>query len=160
MTASVAMGVAVDDTIHYLNWYRKGLAMGLTRKSSIKMAYDRVATAMTQTTLIGGFGLAAFAFSTFTPTQRFGVLMLILLMAALVGDLILLPAILSGWFGRFFGKERPDAVDQLPKPKPEENLDPSLTQEDPSLLELRVAGAGEGGFQNTEKPDDKKAADG
>ena len=86
--------------------------------------------------------------------------MLILLMAALVGDLILLPAILSGWFGRFFGKERPDAVDQLPKPKPEENLDPSLAQEDPSLLELRVAGAGEGGFQNTEKPDDKKAADG
>ncbi len=107
MTASVAMGVAVDDTIHYLNWYRQGLARGLNRLDSIRLAYDRVATAMTQTTLIGGLGLSAFALSTFTPTQRFGVLMLVLLTAALVGDLILLPAILAGPLGRFFGKEQP-----------------------------------------------------
>lgn len=109
MTASVAMGVAVDDTIHYLNWYRGALAKGYDRKSSIKIAYDRVATAMTQTTLIGGFGLSAFALSTFTPTQRFGVLMLILLAMALIGDLILLPALIAGPLGKYFGKERPGA---------------------------------------------------
>lgn len=126
MTASVAMGVAVDDTIHYLNWYRQGLNMGLTRKSAIRMAYDRVATAMTQTTLIGGFGLSAFAFSTFTPTQRFGVLMLILLVAALIGDLILLPAILAGPLGRFFGKEKPNAKDELPTQESLENESPEL----------------------------------
>lgn len=107
MTASVAMGVAVDDTIHFLNWYRNALAQGYRRKEAIKVAYSRVATAMTHTTLIGGLGLAAFALSTFTPTQRFGVLMLFLLAAALVGDLIFLPAILAGPLGKFFGKERP-----------------------------------------------------
>ena len=107
MTASVAMGVAVDDTIHFLNWYRKALDEGYERKPAIKIAYERVATAMTQTTLIGGLGLAAFALSTFTPTQRFGVLMFFLLVMALVGDLILLPAILAGPLGKFFGKERP-----------------------------------------------------
>lgn len=107
MTASVAMGVAVDDTIHFLNWYRYALAKGLPRKKAIKEAYSRVATAMTQTTLIGGFGLSAFALSTFTPTQRFGVLMLVLLVMALVGDLILLPALLAGPLGKYFGKERP-----------------------------------------------------
>ena len=68
---------------------------------------------MTQTTLIGGLGLAAFALSTFTPTQRFGVLMLFLLAAALVGDLIFLPAILAGPLGKFFGKERPLSEVQL-----------------------------------------------
>lgn len=109
MTASVAMGVAVDDTIHFLNWYRYALDKGLPRKKAIKEAYARVATAMTQTTLIGGFGLSAFALSTFTPTQRFGVLMLILLVMALVGDLILLPALLAGPLGKYFGKERPQA---------------------------------------------------
>ena len=109
MTASVAMGVAVDDTIHYLNWYRGALESGYDRKTAIKVAYDRVATAMTQTTLIGGFGLSAFALSTFTPTQRFGVLMLILLVMALVGDLILLPALIAGPLGKYFGKERPGA---------------------------------------------------
>ena len=112
MTASVAMGVAVDDTIHFLNWYRKGLALGESRLDSIRMAYRRVATAMTQTTLIGGLGLSAFALSTFTPTQRFGVLMLFMLAAALVGDLILLPAILASPLGRFFGKVRKKTTDE------------------------------------------------
>ena len=112
MTASVAMGVAVDDTIHFLNWYRKGLAEGSTRFDAIRLAYKRVATAMTQTTLIGGLGLSAFALSTFTPTQRFGILMLFLLAAALIGDLILLPAILASPLGKLFGKERPRCSDE------------------------------------------------
>ena len=103
MTASVALGVAVDDTMHYLTWFRQGLDQGLDRKGAAMLAYRRCGTAMTQTTLIGGLGLAAFAFSTFTPTQRFGTLMLVLLFAALVGDLVFLPALLTGPLGRVFG---------------------------------------------------------
>ena len=102
MTASVAMGVAVDDTIHFLTWFRRGLDEGLNRDSAIMLAYDRCATAMTQTTLIGGLGLSVFALSTFTPTQRFGILMLLLMLAALIGDLIFLPALLAGPAGRIF----------------------------------------------------------
>ncbi len=102
MTASVAMGVAVDDTIHFLTWFRAGLREGLTRRQAIHKAYSRCASAMIQTTLIGGLGLAVFAFSTFTPTQTFGTLMLTLLCAALVGDLVFLPALLAGPLGRFF----------------------------------------------------------
>jgi len=102
MCASVAMGVAVDDTIHFLTWFRIGLRDGMTRNEAILESYRRVATAMTQTTLIGGLGLAVFALSTFTPTQRFGVMMVTLLVAALAGDLILLPALLAGPLGRFF----------------------------------------------------------
>jgi len=74
----------------------------LDRKEALIRAYRRVATAMTQTTLIGGLGLSVFAFSTFTPTQRFGVMMVTLLLAALAGDLIFLPALLAGPLGRFF----------------------------------------------------------
>ena len=109
MTASVARGIAVDDTIHYLTWYRDALGRGDTRKSAIKYAYEKVGTAMTQTTLIGGLGLAAFAMSTFTPTQRFGSLMLFLLAAALIGDLIVLPAVLASPLGKYFGRELTDA---------------------------------------------------
>ena len=57
---------------------------------------------MTQTTIIAGLGLSVFALSTFTPTQRFGTLMLALLAAALVGDLIFLPALLASPLGRIF----------------------------------------------------------
>jgi predicted RND superfamily exporter protein len=111
MTASVAMGVAVDDTIHFLTWFRTGLAEGLDRKQAIRKAYGHVATAMTQTTLIGGLGLSVFALSTFTPTQGFGIMMLCLLAMALVGDLVFLPALLAGPLGAFFEPARPAADD-------------------------------------------------
>jgi len=125
MTASVALGVAVDDTIHYLTWYRRGLDRGLDRKGAVMMAYERCATAMTQTTLIAGFGLAVFAFSTFTPTQRFGMLMLTLLFAALLGDLIFLPAMLSGPFGRLFRPRARHTAD-----KPDDSGEPTTSTDD------------------------------
>lgn len=108
MTASVAMGVAVDDTIHFLSWFREHLDRGMNRVDAVIETYRRVGPAMTQTTIVGGLGLFVFALSTFTPTQRFGVLMLVMLATALVGDLIMLPALLAGPAGRFF-KARRDA---------------------------------------------------
>ncbi len=102
MTASVAMGVAVDDTIHFLSWFRTNLSRGMTRIEAVIETYRRVGPAMTQTTIVGGLGLFVFALSTFTPTQRFGSLMLVMLATALIGDMILLPALLAGPAGRWF----------------------------------------------------------
>jgi len=110
MTASVALGVAVDDTVHFLTWFRRGVSQGLDRVQAVMLAYDRCATAMLQTTLIGGLGLAVFATSTFTPTQQFGYLMISMLATALVDDLLLLPALLVSPLGRFFGGKAPAKV--------------------------------------------------
>jgi hypothetical protein len=57
--------------------------------------------------LIVGVGLFVFALSTFQPTQRFGVLMLVLLNTATLGDLFVLPALLAGPLGKYVGKEKP-----------------------------------------------------
>jgi predicted RND superfamily exporter protein len=64
---------------------------------------------MFQTTLIAGFGLAAFALSTFTPTQMFGIMMLAILLMAMLGDLVFLAAMLNTPLGRVFEprKKRP-----------------------------------------------------
>ncbi|TWU24385.1 MMPL family protein [Novipirellula galeiformis] len=118
MTASVAMGVAVDDTIHFLTWFRTNLDRGMSRVDAVIETYRRVGPAMTQTTVVGGLGLFIFALSTFTPTQRFGTLMLMMLATALVGDLILLPALLAGPAGRWF-KPRTSG----PEPTPNLNND-------------------------------------
>jgi predicted RND superfamily exporter protein len=126
MCASVAMGVAVDDTIHFLTWFRIGLREGMTRNEAILEAYRRVGTAMTQTTLIGGLGLAVFALSTFTPTQRFGIMMVTLLGAALAGDLILLPALLAGPLGRFFMVKADE-----PSPEKKTETDGAIVASDP-----------------------------
>jgi predicted RND superfamily exporter protein len=121
MTASVAMGIAVDDTIHYLTWFRAAIDQGCTPREANQHAYERCATAMTQTTLIGGVGLSAFAFSTFTPTQMFGVMMLAMLTVALIGDLIFLPAMLSGPAGKFFVPKRASMLDLPENVTPEMN---------------------------------------
>jgi predicted RND superfamily exporter protein len=102
MTASIALGVAVDDTIHYLNWFRDELDRVGDRKRAILAAYGHCATPTLQAALISGLGLSIFALSTFTPTQRFGVLMLTILWAGAVAELIYFPALLAGPLGMVF----------------------------------------------------------
>ena len=107
MTASVALGVAVDDTMHYLTWFSDGISQGMTPKEAALNAYRRCAAAMTQSTLIAGLGLFSFAFSTFVPTQRFGVMMLAILATAEFGDLVFLPALLTSTpLGKYFARRR------------------------------------------------------
>ena len=106
MTASVALGVAVDDTIHFLTWFRRGTKSGLSRYSSIRFAFQHCAKAMIDTSLICGLGVSPFLFSIFMPTAKFSLMMGVLLLTALVGDLFLLPAILAGTAGKLFAKKR------------------------------------------------------
>ena len=107
MTASVALGIAVDDTIHFLSWFRQYIDSGMNRVEAVIATYRRVGPAMMQTAFVGGLGMFVFALSTFTPTQRFGTLMLVMLMTALLGDLVLLPALLAGPLGRWFRRREP-----------------------------------------------------
>ena len=65
MTASVALGIAVDDTIHFLTWYRRGVANDRSRMAAIRYAFEHCAKPMIDTTLICGFGVAAFFTITF-----------------------------------------------------------------------------------------------
>lgn len=102
MAASIALGVAVDDTIHYLTWFRHELNDTGCRHAAIIGAYRHCATPTLQAALINGMGLSVFAFSTFMPTRKFGYLMLTILVAGMVAELILLPALLASPLGRTF----------------------------------------------------------
>jgi len=102
MTASVALGIAVDGTFHFLKWFRHEVDRGQSRREAVAHSYRHCGRALTQTTLICAFGLLVFAFSGFLPARHFSLMMLLLLLAALVGDLIVLPALLVGPLGSFF----------------------------------------------------------
>jgi predicted RND superfamily exporter protein len=104
MTPCVAIGVTVDDIIHFLLCHRQGVAQGLSTGQATNLAYRTCGRAMVQSWAIIGIGLSAFALSTFVPTFRFGMLMLLLLTAGLVGNLLLLPALLAGPIGRWTAK--------------------------------------------------------
>ncbi len=119
MTASAALGIAVDDTVHFLTWFRRGLDSGWSRIRSLHVAFRRCAGAMTHTTVICAAGLLVFAGSSFVPILHFAWLMVFLLLAALIGDLVLLPAILAGPLGRFFERGFLGTFDKLPIPEQE-----------------------------------------
>lgn len=99
MTPSVALGVTIDDVVHFLLWFRRGIEKGLDRRNAVLLAYHGCARAMYQSWGVIGLGLSMFAFSSFTPTMRFGALMVTLLTAGLVGNLLFLPALLTGPLG-------------------------------------------------------------
>ena len=100
MTASVALGIAVDDTLHFMLWWKDGCATekndgDKTQGEPIEQAIRYSGTAMMQTSFILGLSIVLYAFCGFLPTVRFGLLLSGMMLAALVGDLILLPALLA-----------------------------------------------------------------
>jgi len=102
MAPSVALGVTVDDVVHFMLWFRRGIADGLDRRQATMLAYKGCARAMYQSWGVIGIGLSVFSLSPFGPTQRFGHMMLSMLTIALVGNLVLMPALLSGPLGALF----------------------------------------------------------
>jgi predicted RND superfamily exporter protein len=99
MTPCVALGVTIDDVIHFLLWFRRGIDRGLSPPAAVELAYAGCARAMVQSWGVIGLGLAAFALSTFIPTFRFGALMIGLLTIGLIGNLFFLPSLLAGPLG-------------------------------------------------------------
>jgi predicted RND superfamily exporter protein len=119
MAASIALGVAVDDTIHFLAWFRDDLVALGDRRLAVLSAYRRSATATMQAALINGLGLSVFATSSFTPTKRFGWLMLAILIAGMVAELIMCPSLLFGPMGKVFEKTKKKKKEGTSPPHPE-----------------------------------------
>jgi predicted RND superfamily exporter protein len=116
MTASIALGMAVDGTFHFLTFFRRGLTRGRTRVpeidrerriAAVHEAYRHSAGALAQSAVVCGLGILVFAASSFAPSRRFAGMLSLLVGAALVGDLVLLPALLAGPLGRSFKPLRP-----------------------------------------------------
>lgn len=100
MTASIALGMAIDGTLHFLTFYRRARDRGAEPTPAVQSAYGHCAAALVQTTAVCGLGILVFSASTFAPTSRFAVMLALLVTAALVGDLVLLPALLVSRLGR------------------------------------------------------------
>lgn len=103
MTASIAMGIAVDDTIHFMYWFQQGIRNSLSRDEAIRLAIKKCGRAIASTSIICGLGFAVYAFCDFMPAVRFGQLLFVMLSAALVGDLVFLPALLRVLPNRWIG---------------------------------------------------------
>ncbi|MBW1797226.1 MAG: MMPL family transporter [Deltaproteobacteria bacterium] len=94
LIASVAIGLAVDDTIHYLVRYNREFKKDLDKNRALKDTINRIGKPIIFTTLTVSIGFSILMFSSFRPTAVFGLMMVVTMFSALVADLILLPSLM------------------------------------------------------------------
>lgn len=92
--ASIAMGIAVDDSIHYIHRYLEELKDS-TSSQAIQRSHTSVGYAIVYTSLIITLGFSMLTFSDFLPSVLFGLLTCFAMIGALVFDLTLLPVMLN-----------------------------------------------------------------
>ena len=92
---SVAFGISVDDTIHFLAKYRQELTENSWRiKTSVYAALRETGVSMFYTSIVLFFGFSVFIISSFGGTVALGALVSATLLFAMLANLILLPSLL------------------------------------------------------------------
>ncbi len=94
IVSSVCLGIAVDDTIHFLMHYKDKTELGESPNKALHDIFSKTAGSLILTTIILMVGFGSFLLADFNPNKNFGVLSAVVLFIALITDLILLPAIL------------------------------------------------------------------
>lgn len=90
---SIAFGISIDDTIHFLAKYRQELKTK-NIKDSVEMSIKETGVSMIYTSIILFFGFSIFIASNFGGTQALGLLVSLTLFVAMLTNLVLLPALL------------------------------------------------------------------
>ena len=92
---SIAFGISVDDTIHFLAKYRQELMANKWKtKTAVYVALQETAVSMFYTSIVLFFGFAVFMSSNFGGTVALGGLVSVTLLFAMLANLILLPSLL------------------------------------------------------------------
>lgn len=92
---SIAFGISVDDTIHFLAKYRQELKVrNWNIKESVLAALKETGVSMTYTSIVLFFGFSIFMASQFGGTKALGLLVSITLLIAMLANLLLLPSLL------------------------------------------------------------------
>lgn len=94
MIASISIGIAVDDTMHFMARCRREAATGMGLDAAARKAVMTTGRAMVITSVVLASGFGVLAFSSFVPIAEFGLLTALTMVFALAADLFLLPALL------------------------------------------------------------------
>jgi len=94
MIASISLGIAVDACIHYVVRYRAELRRSGDVELAVQRAHQSIGKAILYTALTVFVGFFVMVLSKFTPTRYFGMLTGVAMVASLLANLILLPALL------------------------------------------------------------------
>lgn len=121
---SIAFGISVDDTIHFLAKYRQELTANRWHiKKSVYAALRETGVSMFYTSIVLFFGFSVFIISNFGGTVALGALVSATLMFAMLANLIVLPSLLLSLERNIARKEilKKPQIDILPQPDDDKN---------------------------------------
>jgi len=95
LIASIAIGLAVDDTIHFIARFRLLFQQHGTYDTALRETIRTIGSPITMTSIVLFFGFGIMMVSTFKPIVYFGLLAAITMLSALVADLFILPALIK-----------------------------------------------------------------
>jgi len=100
--AAISLGIAVDDTIHYLHRFEIEVGKDGDYDAAMHRSHNSIGYAMYYTTMVIIVGFSVLILSNFTPTIYFGLLTVVAMLMALIADLLLLPRLIL-WTRPFKG---------------------------------------------------------
>jgi len=92
--AAITIGIAVDDTIHYVHRFMEEFPKDRDYWATVKRCHSSIGKAMYYTSITITLGFSILVLSNFIPTINFGLLTGVAMVAALIADLTLLPLLL------------------------------------------------------------------
>jgi hypothetical protein len=96
LIGSIALGIAVDDTVHLLVGYHEERRAGASRAAAVEASLRQSFPAVVQTALVVAFGFAVLGLSEFRFIRNLGLVTAGLMLLCLAAELNLLPAMLLG----------------------------------------------------------------
>ena len=102
LIGSIAIGLAVDDTIHFMHNFRRYYLESGDAEKAIEQTFFTTGKAMVITTIVLSLGFYAYMFANMISVQNFGLLTGSVIVLALLADLLLAPALMMvvakrGW---------------------------------------------------------------
>ena len=95
IAGAIIIGVAVDDTIHFMVKYTEARKRGENLQSAMEYVMGYAGSAIIFTTLVLSLAFLVFVFSNFNPNYHFGIVTASALFIAVIVDLVALPAFLA-----------------------------------------------------------------
>jgi predicted RND superfamily exporter protein len=97
--SSLAVGIAIDETIHLVSAFGRMKARGATNEEALRIAMQKVVPALVLTTLIIGAGFAVLTLSEFRFTRNLGLLTTGVMVLCVASNITLLPALILRFVG-------------------------------------------------------------
>ncbi len=92
--AAIALGIAIDDTIHFMSRFKREYSLDQNYESAIERTMISVGKPILITSVVLTAGFFIFLFSNFQYTRNMGMLINLTVVGAIIGDLILLPVLI------------------------------------------------------------------